>query len=466
MIFSYSKDCNLKRWTILNHEDDLKKYGIYEYGLECMHPSRSKTNINLGYDKNLNRPVIIKTINYSKDDLKSIDTVNKRRDLLVNQLDVLNNISSPLLPEPLDLFLETNSIDLLPSESLKYNEPVLVLEYQPGRTLKETIKSLEVNKESEDIRINQVSRIGKNILYFLTSLHEKNYVHLGLSTEHIIMLKNENIRVLGLSKIYETNKDGYILKDNIMCNKTLGYSAPELYDENNNIFDSRAISAFSLGVILHQMICKNSSIEKYMLTKLDNGSVVFNYPNEVSEAWIRKKFKFNHANKIHDLLCKLCELNPDKRLSDFDKIEAMLTEIGGEKIIPIRKWKCTTKNQIGTIIDKKTDKNKEYFLVRDKKSYEEYILNIYDIDKLQVDKLNIGMTIEYNIYTHIDGHIKIKDIILCSEFEDIEVNTYDEDTENVEKTTETSGDIDTDKSEEENKINSVINTLRKKLGFK
>ena len=274
------------RWSVINSKiladytntnkrwyDDVKS-GEFE-----------NTKIHLGMDKKLERPVIIKTINY-KEKLDE-ESVLISRNRIENQINLLNEISSPQLPEPLDYFNVINDKDEQMDLSLVKDEPVLILEYQPGETLRNELRRREAYKNENDrIRLDYVARIAKNILYFIKTTAEKDYLHLGLSPNHIIMLKNENIRVVGLSKIIKTNNNK-IKIDDIKCRYTYGHTAPELYDiENKDELDAKALASFSLGVILCLLLCERTVVEDYMITKVNNNAI-FTYPNEVCRKMIK-----------------------------------------------------------------------------------------------------------------------------------------------------------------------------------
>ena len=165
------------RWSVINSKiladytntnkrwyDDVKS-GEFE-----------NTKIHLGMDKKLERPVIIKTINY-KEKLDE-ESVLISRNRIENQINLLNEISSPQLPEPLDYFNVINDKDEQMDLSLVKDEPVLILEYQPGETLRNELRRREAYKNENDrIRLDYVARIAKNILYFIKTTAEKDYLH-------------------------------------------------------------------------------------------------------------------------------------------------------------------------------------------------------------------------------------------------------------------------------------------------
>ena len=413
-----SNNYNLNsRWSVVNSQIIEDKTGISRtWFKDIKYDEQNRTSLHLGYDNKLKRIVTIKTINYLYGDSNDIDAINKRRGLLKSQLNILNEISSPLLPEPLDWFEVNNNVDIFPKKELHENEPVLVLEYQPGTTLrKRLLKREQEKKELEKVRLDAVNRIAKNILYFMMALEEKDYIHLGLSPEHIVMLKDENIRILGLSKIFKTNNSKIRAKD-IQEYKTYGYSAPELYTNEDIELDSKAILAFSLGVIIHQLVCEKSTIHDYMVKSYNDEALVFNYPNDIFEKYIKSQVK---GQMIHRLICDLCNPDPKKRLTDFDKIEDTLSMIGGESInTPERTWRKINRNRIGEIVD--IAKSNKEIIVRDKQDFQQYTIYVRELrPDIRVEQLQEGCNIEFDISQNQKGRKKAVNVRIienkCSE---------------------------------------------------
>ena len=297
--------------------------------------------------------------------------------------------------------------------SLVKDEPVLILEYQPGETLRNELRRREAYKNENDrIRLDYVARIAKNILYFIKTTAEKDYLHLGLSPNHIIMLKNENIRVVGLSKIIKTNNNK-IKIDDIKCRYTYGHTAPELYDiENKDELDAKAVASFSLGVILCLLLCERTVVEDYMITKVNNNAI-FTYPNEVC----RKMIKNNVVNEdkyrlIDKLLYDLCNVDPNKRLTEFDKIEEILAQIGGEVVVKKNDKKLLEVNRSGEIVRKQ--KNNRW-VVKDQINFYEYDIYPYGENMDVINSLKIGSLVEFNVVQNNKGKKSAVKIRLCED---------------------------------------------------
>ena len=94
----------------------------------------ARTNVYLGYDEYLKRQVIIKTSKYRDNDgfivcdYDSEKNIRERRIMIHAQINILNDIKSPLLPEPIDFFYVENNNPKIPAR-LRKEEPRLVLDY-------------------------------------------------------------------------------------------------------------------------------------------------------------------------------------------------------------------------------------------------------------------------------------------------------------------------------------------------
>lgn len=402
-----NKELN-ERWSVVNSKLLANETNTNSKWYDDVKSSEyENTTIHLGIDKQLSRPVIIKTINY-RNKLDN-ELVLNSREIFNEQINLLNEISSPQLPVPLDLFNVINDKDRGMNSVLAKEEPVFVLEYQPGETLKKELKRAAL-QNNENIRLDSIARKAKNILYFIKASAQKDYIHLGLTPEHIIMLKNENIRVVGLSKIHKTQNNKVKIED-IKCRYTYGHTAPELYDiDIQKEMDAKSIASFSLGVLLCLLLCEEEQVNENMTVNIDN-NIIFEYPNE----YCRNKIKQNVKNPkiyslIDKLLCDLCNRDPLKRITDFDKIEEILAQIGGEVVVKNNEKKLIQINRKGEIISKP---RKNRWVVQDQDNFAEYDIYHYGEDKEVLDSLKVGSLVEFNIVQNPKGKKNAVKIRIC-----------------------------------------------------
>lgn len=412
----HSTNCNLKnRWVVLS-PSKMEEIcaGNWRWFYSISNRRDERTNLSLGYDDNIGKPVIVKTIEYRANDLKDETSIRKRRSVLIEQVNILNSLSSPLLPEPLDWFYVNNNYDRNMDEALRESEPVLILDFEQASTL-----TNEVNRHSfryrnyngistNKIDSSKVARLGLSILNFLRLLKEKNYAYLALSPEHILLLKDYVPRFVGLGRICKL-RNGHLDSNHINFGRTLlGYSAPELNDISDNwgeFATSEEVGAFSLGVILHQIIIESDKFEE---NTLKNGS--FFYPNGVTESIIKNQ---SSGKALHRLISGLCDHNPKTRLVDYDYIEEILKSIDlgkGREIVNKNGVIKEYNNDlgIGRIID---NSGKEFTFYKNA------------VDKRLLGKLDIGRSVIFSRveYDDLMSISEVKDTISIASFKQIEL---------------------------------------------
>lgn len=412
----HSTNCNLKnRWVVLS-PSKMEEIcaGNWRWFYSISNRRDERTNLSLGYDDNIGKPVIVKTIEYRANDLKDETSIRKRRSVLIEQVNILNSLSSPLLPEPLDWFYVNNNYDRNMDEALRESEPVLILDFEQASTL-----TNEVNRHSfryrnyngistNKIDSSKVARLGLSILNFLRLLKEKNYAYLALSPEHILLLKDYVPRFVGLGRICKL-RNGHLDSNHINFGRTLlGYSAPELNDISDNwgeFATSEEVGAFSLGVILHQIIIESDKFEE---NTLKNGS--FFYPNGVTESIIKNQ---SSGKVLHRLISGLCDHNPKTRLVDYDYIEEILKSIDlgkGREII----------NKNGVIKEYNNDLGIGRILDNNGKEFTFYK---NAVDKKLLGKLDIGRSVIFSRveYDDLMSISEVKDTISIASFKQIEL---------------------------------------------
>lgn len=362
-----------KRWQLLSPYQMGKLFPKNNWGWfnEILYRENEITSLALGFDKFIERPVIAKTVNYRLSDLDTINSINERRKVLIEQVRILNDLKGPLLPEILDWITVENIHDPIKYEECRYNEPLLIFDYIPGISMSWSInsgkfrRSAKGNGERKDsifeeeysdlndvVDVQKIGRVALKILYFIKYLSNREYTNMALSPDHVLLLKDDTPRFLGIGRICKTI-NGKVDLDHINSSKTLyGYSAPELNDwvtGRRKNADGKKICLFSLGVLIHQMVIGTTEFHKDML----NGPS-FCYPNPVSEPLIYGKGK--DGRTLHNLISKLCCHNENERLSDMDEIEKELRLLSRMYISGEEGKKTVIPDLIGTVRTFNSDK--------------------------------------------------------------------------------------------------------------
>ncbi len=103
-----------------------------------------RTRLSMAEDDFLDRMVLVKTVCYDRQDLSQPGSIRMKRKLLEAQIEILNALSSNMLPEPLDYFEITNDYDYFDDsvkDEFKNTEPVLILDYIPGEVLADKLQN-------------------------------------------------------------------------------------------------------------------------------------------------------------------------------------------------------------------------------------------------------------------------------------------------------------------------------------
>lgn len=302
-----------------------------------------KTSLTLCEDDFMLRTVLAKTVTYDERDLDSAEAIRMRRRALAAQVDILNNVASNMLPEPLDFFFVTNSFDDFSGEEakqLKDSEPVLILDYIPGDILADKLSNnwdksfyrtedgKQFVKSPVSINVGIVMRLIGDILAFEMELYEKGYAYTALSPDHIILLGDNKPRFVGLGRICPVECDRYDVNHINFGRQLKGYSAPELNQRETNFGMQESVKAaiaFNLGVLIANIILGKTDFDE---KQLKSGAYDYVNANEDREA-IRNAW---HGRMIDTLICKLTDENPSRRLTDFSAILQELVMIAGDAV--------------------------------------------------------------------------------------------------------------------------------------
>ena len=409
LLTSVDEETNDQRWLITStkvmQERTQEKWNWFN---DILNRKSQYINIKLGYDDFLQKPVIIKGVEICEGSRASIAEV---RETLEEQLHLLNTVQSPLFPEPLDWF---DTLNARKDNSSSEIIPVLVLDWIPGLTLDKYIKSNRLKFENGETNYSKIARIAIRVVKFIKELNSKGFTYMSLAPQHIVLLKNDIPRFIGLSNVCSL-ENGLLNNEHVNFKHQIkGYSAPELSYSKRGMqisYDVNQINAYSLGVLLHQMLVNSNEFNE---DNINNNGLV--YPNSDSERIIRSNPK---GEKWHELLTLLCNEKIENRLKDFDEIEYRLHELGGCLIKSYKAFVNKEKAIVGTV--KWYDFKNDFGYITSSKGKEYQIKSsmIANYSDIIAQKLIAGAKIEYDITTKGNkiGVVKeyISDIVIINE---------------------------------------------------
>ena len=246
----------------------------------------------------------------------------------------------------------------------------LILEYISGGELfSYIIKNEKLDEQTSSFFLYQ-------IINGIKAIHEKKICHRDLKPENILLDKNKKILKIidfGLAKKY----NGYL---STPCGSP-SYVPPEII--KGLIYNSKLVDIWSSGIILYAMVfgCLpfDEQNDELLFKKILNGKIEF--PNEDST-----------SNQCKDLIIKMLESEPEKRININDILNHPFLNYGKRKF-------CETQKVYNSFDD--------YLII----NYMEKILNI---DK----KNNIYNNINNNKHNKITTTYKLlKNQIIQEEFE-------------------------------------------------
>ncbi|MFP4597267.1 MAG: protein kinase domain-containing protein, partial [Persicimonas sp.] len=175
---------------------------------------------------------------YDTDRLDDEDYRAGRRETLEAQRRFLEQVDSPLLPEPVTLFRASSvrgGFD---------EEPVLVCEYIPGQTLFDWVRG----QHPEGMEVEPALGILRQLGQFLITVHRKGYIYRDLDPRHLIVGDDGELRgLVGFGNATEKSERPNVHK---MDYVDAPYVAPEARAERSGKMLRPSADVYGLGVLL------------------------------------------------------------------------------------------------------------------------------------------------------------------------------------------------------------------------
>lgn len=150
------------------------------------------------------------------------------------------------------------------------------------------------------------------IAHAIGYLHEQSIVHRDLKLENILVGEDGYLQIIdfGLAKM---------IRDNEMTSSFCGtpeYVAPEMVAQ---VGHDKAVDWWALGILIYEMLIgvtpfynRNRNV---MLMKIQNSKIIF--PD-------KKKYKIGYSPEVQDIICKLLQKKPHKRLGSKNGLDEIL----------------------------------------------------------------------------------------------------------------------------------------------
>ncbi len=181
--------------------------------------------------------VTLKAIRYEDESRDpTSDEIQERSRALEIELQALT-VETSLLPEP---------IDFIHVDDGNGPEPVLVLEFIHGKTLRQEVE--RTNGKGMDPR--RALAITHELALGLKALHKAGFAFRDLNPDHVIVGLDDNIHLVGTGNIAPISKRPVVSKTGVSDR----YSAPEIRHERSGKFIRPQADIYSLGALLSFML--------------------------------------------------------------------------------------------------------------------------------------------------------------------------------------------------------------------
>ena len=152
--------------------------------------------------------------------------------------------------------------------------------------------------------------IGHDIALALVYLHSKNLIHRDLSSNNVLMVKNNRVKVsdFGMSKLVRVNPNSPLS----LCPGSVYYMSPQALEEPPNYTEK--LDVFSAGVLLAQIMTRQSPKPSPRLRPVPGSENVYEVVPEIQRRAVELKLiRDSHPMKKVSIQC--LEDGEEKRLS-------------------------------------------------------------------------------------------------------------------------------------------------------
>ncbi len=254
------------------HEYPKTKLSFYKFGRLIGRGAFGK--VNLALHVLTGRLVAIKSFN--KKNFKKKDSINK----IYNEINIMKSLRHNSIVKILET-IETENYILIIMENIS-----------GGNLLSFIKKRTKLNEKTSRF-------IFRQLISSIKFIHSKGIIHRDIKLDNILIDLNNTIKIcdFGVGKIYKKNEK---LKDK--CG-TPAYIAPEILINDDGYFGP-PVDVWSSGVVLYAMLSGNVPFKGNNIKDLHKMIINGSY-NSIKDI----------SNEAKDLICKIFEVDPLKRIS-------------------------------------------------------------------------------------------------------------------------------------------------------
>ena len=351
----YLKESQKLSEYVKKYYKEHKKYpetnlNFYKYGRLIGQGAFGK--VNLGLNVLTGRVVAIKSFNKS-----NLNSNSENMKKILYETNLMKKLNHPNITKILELFEEKEYI-------------LIIMEYINGGNLFSFLK--KHRKVSE----KNAKLLFKQIILGIKYMHDQNIVHRDIKLENILIDLNNNIKIcdFGIGRVLSSPDQSlfdqcgtpmYIAPEILLCSKEKGYKG-------------FPVDIWSSGIVLYILLSgtlpfsfknSSSSLNSSNESQIDEDN---NNSEDLQYSIINKEPKEieNISEEGKDLLNKLLEKNPEKRITIEEILQHPWMKDITDKNIDSNKYHLFTKAEINilslTYVDYRKDKNdnlKESFTI-------------------------------------------------------------------------------------------------------
>ncbi|MBM7560017.1 hypothetical protein [Marinitoga litoralis] len=231
----------------------------------------------------------------------------------------------------LERIIKVNNLALsnqLP-EIIDFQNNIVYMDYFDGIIMEDAIKSnyfvkynTNTKKDQDEVAIKRIMRsIIPSLVDFQRDLYKKNLIHLGIFPEHIIVQKDDILKIKGLRYI-SRHINGHI-DDKVITNEDLygnvineRYMPPELIEyiksKGNKNIKAKTIVSYQIGVLLFDIFTKGEYINNEI-----TGDLIYN---------AKYYLDYFESQELISFILDLIDPNPENRIEKFEDIKEKCRE--------------------------------------------------------------------------------------------------------------------------------------------
>ena len=294
------------------YEFDRKQRPIGEGGMGVVYKG-----ICVNRETNAIRDVAIKEIHIEADDPSFVEAIVERA-----RREASIRFNNDNLIEMLG-FVEVEDVKFNTRRTRYY----VVSEFLQGVTLQDALQGkcndylgvpVSAARELYEMyRINRedtASKIVKSILYGVTALHDKGYIHRDIDPSNIMITEDGKIKLIDFGIAKKSNalnsRDDLMAKSGSMVGK-IKYAAPELISAKIDDQCS-ATDIYSIGVLFYELLTSRLPFEG------DDAKVIDGHLHH------KPNLKLIHNDRYRKIVAKAMAKNPDERFSSSSEMRVAL----------------------------------------------------------------------------------------------------------------------------------------------